>query len=99
MGKYDRTLTGVTIAGLAFAQNTSFTMVSRARNRDNTAYHVICSLFSNSIWLATFGLLGAEIIINSNYLMAIPYITGTVAGSLFGAKASIKIERIIGAST
>jgi len=31
------------------------------------------------------------------YYLLLPYITGTVAGSLFGAKVSMKIERIIGA--
>lgn len=87
------------IAALAFAQNTSFTMVSRARNRDSKAYHAICSVFSNGLWLATFGLLGTELIINDNYIMAIPYIIGTVSGSLFGAEASIKIEKLIGAKT
>jgi uncharacterized membrane protein YfcA len=34
-----------------------------------------------------------------NWLLAIPYIIGTVSGSIFGAKVSIKIEKIIGAKT
>jgi len=90
---------GVAILATAFAQNTSFTMVSRSRNRDNVAYHAICSVFSNGLWLITFGLLGTELILNGNYIMAVPYIVGTVAGSLFGAKVSIRIEKAIGAKT
>lgn len=31
--------------------------------------------------------------------LLIPYVVGTVAGSLFGAKVSIKIEKAIGANT
>jgi uncharacterized membrane protein YfcA len=31
--------------------------------------------------------------------LLIPYITGTVSGSLFGAKVSMKIEQLIGAKT
>jgi len=90
---------GVAILATAFAQNTSFTMVRRSRNRDNVAYHAICSVFSNGLWLITFGLLGTELILNGNYIMAVPYIVGTVAGSLFGAKVSIRIEKAIGAKT
>ena len=87
----------LTILFIAFIQNVSFSMVSRARNRSNMAYHAVCSVFSNGLWLATFGLLGAEFLVDQNYWMAIPYIMGTVAGSLFGAKVSIKIEKLIGA--
>lgn len=87
------------ILGVAFIQNISFSMVSRARNRSNMAYHAICSVFSNGLWLITLGLVGTELILNSNYWMAIPYILGTVSGSLFGAKVSMKIEKVIGATT
>lgn len=59
-------------------------------------YHAICSVFSNGIWFATMHYLVAT---NLNWLMAIPYIIGTVAGSLFGAKISMKIEKILGATT
>ncbi len=83
------------IMSLAFFQNVSFTMVSRARNRDNMAYHAICSVFSNGLWFATMGLL---VVSDFNWVMAIPYIVGTVAGSLFGAKVSIRIEQLIGAT-
>ncbi len=57
----------LTILFLAFIQNVSFTMVSRARNRDNMYYHAICSVFSNGTWLATMGVLVVQLIDYSNY--------------------------------
>lgn len=85
-----------TLIMLAFVQNVSFTMVSRSRNRDNMTYHAICSVFSNGIWFATMHHLVAS---QLSWWLAIPYIIGTVAGSLFGAKVSIFIEKAIGAKT
>jgi len=79
---------------LAFIQNISFTMVSRSRNRDNMTYHTICSVFSNGIWFATMHQL---VVTDLNWILAIPYIIGTVAGSVTGAKVSMKIEKIIDA--
>lgn len=81
---------------LAFIQNVSFTMVSRSRNRDNMTYHMVCSVFSNGLWFATMHYLVAT---ELNWVMAIPYIIGTVAGSMFGAKVSMKIEKLIDAKT
>jgi uncharacterized membrane protein YfcA len=87
------------IIPLAFIQNVAFSMVSRARNRSNMVYHAICSVMSNGLWLASFSILGVEILIKQNYWMFLPYIIGTVAGSLFGSKISMKIEKRIGAVT
>lgn len=81
---------------LAFIQNVSFTMVSRSRNRDNMTYHAICSVFSNGIWFLTMHQLVAA---DLSYWLIAPYIVGTVAGSLSGAKVSMRIEKIIGAKT
>jgi len=86
----------LTILFLAFIQNVSFTMVSRSRNRDNMSYHAICSVFSNGLWFLTMHQL---VVADLDYLLAIPYIIGTVCGSIFGAKVSMKIEKLIGAST
>lgn len=82
------------VAGAAFAQNTSFSMVSRARNRDHMGYHMAASVLSNGLWFATMGILVTH---DMDWRLAIPYIAGTVLGSLFGAKVSIAIERLIGA--
>jgi uncharacterized membrane protein YfcA len=84
------------IIALAFLQNTSFSVVSRARNRNNMAYHAIASVASNGIWFATFHLLVIE---NMSWYLWIPYCTGTVLGSLFGAKLSMRIEGWLGATT
>jgi len=79
---------------LAFTQNVAFTMVSRSRNRSSMKYHAICSVFSNGIWFMTMREL---VLADLTYYLLLPYIIGTVAGSLFGAKVSMKIEKIIGA--
>ncbi len=86
----------IQILALAFIQNISYTMVSRSRNRDNMAYHAGCSVFSNALWFATVHFL---VTADMNWLLAVPYIVGTVSGSLFGATISIRIEKAIGAKT
>ena len=89
-------MTELTLLVLAFAQNVSFTMVSRSRNRDNMTYHAICSLFSNGIWFLTMREL---VLADLTWWLFIPYVVGTVSGSIFGAKVSIAIENAIGAKT
>lgn len=89
-------ITTLTILVLAFIQNVSFTMVSRSRNRDKMTYHAICSVFSNGIWFLTISVLVAA---DLSIWLIFPYIVGTVSGSIFGAKVSMKIEKIIGAKT
>lgn len=89
-------LSHLMILALAYVQNISFTMVSRSRNRDNMAYHACCAVFSNLLWFATMHHLVAT---NLTWTMAVPYVIGTVAGSLTGAGISIRIENLIGAKT
>lgn len=83
------------ILGLAFIQNTSFSMVSRSRNRDNMNYHIIASLFSNTLWFLTMREL---VLADLNWWLLIPYAIGTVCGSVYGAKLSMRIEKWLGAS-
>ena len=87
------------LMAVAFVQNISFTMVSRARNRDSKTYHAICSVFSNGLWFATIGIIIQSQLESMNLLMAIPYITGTVIGSIVGADLSIWIEKRFNLST
>jgi len=88
-------LVALKILGLAFIQNVSFSIVSRSRNRNNKNYHIIASLFSNSIWFLTF----RELILGDmNYYLFIPYVIGTVIGSSYGMTISMKIEKWLGAS-
>jgi len=89
-------MTELSLITLAFTQNVAFTMVSRSRNRSNMTYHAICSVFSNAIWFMTMREL---VLADLTIYLIIPYVTGTVAGSLFGAKLSIKIEKAIGAKS
>lgn len=86
----------VWICFLAFSQNASFSVVSRSRNRDNMTYHIIASVFSNGIWFMTM----RELVVSEmSGAFAIPYIAGTVAGSVFGVKVSMAIERFLGAAS
>jgi len=84
----------LTILALAFAQNVSFSVVSRSRNRDNIRYHMIAAVFSNGIWFLTFRQLVRG---DMNFMLFIPYCLGTVLGSMCGVKVSMFIERKLGA--
>ena len=89
------TLAIVTILCLAFVQNVSFSIVSRSRNRDDMRYHMIAAFFSNSIWFLTFReLVRADM----NFILFIPYCTGTMVGSVLGVRISMFIEKLLGAS-
>lgn len=81
---------------LAFAQNISFSIVSRSRNRNNINYHIIASIFSNAIWFLTFRSLVTN---DMNFILFIPYTIGTVSGSVTGVKISMWIEKRLGAGS
>jgi hypothetical protein len=84
------------VAVLAFFQNVSFSIVSRSRNRDSIAYHLIASVGSNLIWFLTMRELVAA---SMGLALAGPYVAGTVAGSIAGVRVSMRIERWLGASS
>jgi len=86
----------VSICLLAFAQNVSFSIVSRSRNRDNLRYHLFAATASNGIWFLTFREL---VTAQMSFLLFVPYTVGTVAGSLSGVKVSMRIERWLGAAS
>lgn len=79
---------------LAYIQNVSFSVVSRSRNRNNLRYHLVAATFSNTIWFLTFREL---ILADMNWMLFVPYVLGTVAGSLSGVKLSMIIEKWLGA--
>lgn len=85
----------VTILVLAFVQNVSFSIVSRSRNRNNIKYHLTAACFSNGIWFLTFRQLVRS---DMNFVLFLPYMIGTVAGSICGVRVSMWIERLLGAS-
>jgi uncharacterized membrane protein YfcA len=57
-------------------------------------YHLIAATLSNSIWFLTFRKL---VLSDMNWMLFIPYVVGTVAGSLTGVKISMIIEKWLGA--
>ena len=80
---------------LAFIQNVSFSIVSRSRNRSNATYHIIAATFSNGIWFLTMRHLVRG---DMNFILFLPYVFGTVLGSISGVKLSMFIEKFLGAS-
>jgi len=95
VGGFDQTIAWTKLGLLAFIQNVSFSIVSRSRNRDNTTYHMVAAFFSNTIWFLTFReLVKADM----TFMLFIPYVAGTMSGSLWGMKLSMWIEGKIGAT-
>ena len=87
----------ITIGLLAFIQSVSFTMTSRAKNRNNVWYNGFCAILSNGIWLLTMKVL---IVNDISFTLFAPYIIGTACGSMFGANIiSMRIERWLGSTT
>jgi hypothetical protein len=87
--------TAAIVLGLSCAQNVTFSLVSRARNRNHHAWHAIASVLSNSVWFLTFAFMtksgwGLELII--------PFTAGTTAGSLIGTHIAMKVEVFLNAS-
>ena len=76
---------------MAFAQNVSFSIVSRSRNRDSKTYHFIAAIFSNGVWFMTMKYL--IVTQNMTWLLFIPYTIGTVCGSVTGQAISIWLEK------
>ena len=58
-------------------------------------YHILAASASNTIWFLTFRQLILE---DMSYAFLLPYMIGTVAGSVFGVKISMKIEKWLGAT-
>lgn len=84
----------ITILLLAFIQNVSFTITSRSRNRDSLSYHLVASVFSNTIWFLTM----RELVLSEmTLILFIPYTIGAVGGSVWGVKASMWIEKKLSA--
>lgn len=82
---------------MAFVQNVSFSIVSRSRNRNNMTYHLIAAIGSNVAWFTTMKFL---IVTQSmGWGLFIPYTIGTVSGSLAGQAISMRIEKMIGATS
>ena len=81
---------------LAYLQNVSFTFVSRSRNRNHMGYFLIASIFSHSLWFFTFKELVKG---DMDLILFIPYLVGTILGSMTGMKTSMRIEKWLNASS
>jgi len=77
-------------------QALSFTLKSRAGQRNNQQYLAWASVFSNGVWFLTMHQLALGAITLDK---AMPYILGGAAGSLIGQLLSMKVERATGALT
>jgi hypothetical protein len=84
------------LALLSAAQQVSFSVVSRSRQRNNMTYHIIASIFSNAVWFLTFRQLQVKQWTNELF---VPYALGGTIGSVTGVGLSMGIERAIGASS
>jgi len=67
------------MVGLCILQNASFTLVSRARNSDNIAYHAISAVLSNGMYLLVFRQLQMNL---DEPLVQVGYLIGAVLGSI-----------------
>lgn len=84
------------LTALSAAQQVSFSIVSRSRQRNNMAYHVIAAIFSNSIWFLTFRQLNLK---NWTGELYMPYALGGAIGSVTGAGVSMGIEKKLNISS
>lgn len=78
------------LAFLSAAQQISFSVVSRSRQRNNMTYHVIASVFSNAVWFLTFRELNVK---NWTSELYVPYALGGAVGSVTGVGISMGIEK------
>lgn len=84
------------LAFLSAAQQVSFSLVSRSRQRNNMTYHIIASIFSNGVWFLTFRQLQVEWWTAELF---VPYALGGTVGSVMGVGISMIIEKWLGASS
>jgi hypothetical protein len=82
------------VAGLAFAQSVTFSLASRARNRDSFAYHLLAATLSNTVWFLTFRSLLER---DMSFALLITYTLGSVPGSIIGGKLGMAIEKFLDA--
>lgn len=82
------------IAGLAFIQNAAYSLQSRASNRTSNLYHFIAAVFATTVFFVSLSYL---VYLKVTLAVFLIYIFGTMLGSVYGTRLSLKIEHIIGA--
>ena len=88
----DGSETVLMLAGLSGAQQLSFALTSRSRQRNNIVYHTVAAIFSNAVWFLTFRQIQIEQWTAELYL---PYALGGTAGSVAGVGVSMGIEKAL----
>lgn len=84
---------------LTALQGIMSSLSSRSRNRSNMMYHMFCQMISHGVWLLVISSVLKELMANDLTLpVAAAYIAGYTVGSMCGAKVSMKIEKLIGAT-
>lgn len=74
---------------LASVQAITFSLTSRARNRDHYPYHAFTAFIGNISWFFCGGYLYA---FGYQITLLLPYALGATVGSLLGSYISSKIE-------
>lgn len=83
------------IALLGFVQNVAFTLVSRGRNSGSLGYHLVASLFSNSIY-AVLLFLSIDMVSQAKtmpYWFLACYTLATMSGSIFAHWFALRVEK------
>ena len=79
---------------ISFVLNVLWTMMGRARNRNNLIYHGILVFISNILWICFM----KTLMTTSTYEMVFACI-GSTFGSICGQPISMKIEKYIKANS
>jgi hypothetical protein len=82
------------IAGLAFGQNAAYSLQSRAGNRTSNLYHFIAAVFATTVFFVSLSYL---VYLKVTLAVLLIYIFGTMLGSVYGTRLSLRIEHLIGA--
>lgn len=82
------------LLGYAFFQSVSFSVVSRARQRNHDVYLMWASVFSNGVWYLTMHQLALK---NITPDKTAPYVVGGITGSLVGQNIAMQVEKKINA--
>jgi len=85
---------GLQIMALAFVQNVTYSLQSRAGNRSSNLYHLVATILATFVFFCSLSYL---IHLKVTYEVLLTYILGTMLGSLYGTSLSKKIESALGA--
>lgn len=82
------------IVALAFVQNAAYSLQSRAGNRTSNLYHFIAAVFATTVFYVSLSYL---VYLKVTLAVLLVYIFGTMLGSVYGTRLSVRLEKMIGA--